>query len=228
MKSKNFVSVLFFIAALLVWNCGGKNSPKKEPVNVKEVKDTTIAVKVKNNAIPKVESITEKEALKRMRQFININKRKYLNSDYAQIDDIESVFGDFNADMVTDYFFNVTIDYGGDFIPTHHFLYDSKEDKIREIIVDEQPDSWSHITPRAIQENKIIGTAHLWKAVSPDFIATQEVKSGFTILGNKLSIAPDSKKAVLAAHKKVLKEYAQMEKDFMESQQSYEETEEEQ
>jgi len=228
MTTKNNVMVLFFLAGFLLWNCGGKNSQKKDTDIVKEVKDTTIAFNAKTNAIPKAESITEKEALKRMRQFINLNKRKYLDSEYAEIEDIVSVSGDYNADMVTDYFFNVSIYYGGDFVPTRHFLYDSKEDKIREIIVDEQPDSWSHITPRTIQENKIIGTAHLWKAVSPDFIATQDVKSGFTISGNKLSIAPDSRKAVLAAHKKVLTEYAQMEKDFMESQQSYEETEEEQ
>jgi hypothetical protein len=225
MKTKYYKLSLLLAMAALVWSCGGQESTKKENPAASEGKDTLTTVKDTVSLEPEVVSITEKEALKKMRDFIKANRRKYLDSDYAEINDVSAVAGDYNADKLTDYFFNVSIDYGGDFLPTYHFLYDSKEQKIREITVVKNPDSFASVDPKALVENKVIGTALLWQALSAEDIASREVKAEFIIKGNKLTIDPKFKKVVLAAHNKVMKEISQMEEQMMQNQNTYEESE---
>lgn len=205
------ISAFTFISSLL-FSCG--DSAEKKTSENKPDKDTlTVEQKAEPEEKPVV-SLTKKEAEARMNAFLKENRRKY--DGEGEFDGIEIFSGNYNKDGALDYFFTVGFS-GSDFVYHKHFFYNSVDDKIVELTINKTPEFLKSIRPTEISEGKFLGKLNFWNAYSYDLFAERDIKSEFTIEGNKIIFDKKELPKFKKAAKEITKELDQMQQEMMEN-----------
>ncbi len=165
-----------------------------------------------------VVSLTKKEAEDRMEAFVKQNKKKY--ADYGEDIGISCVGGNYTLDGAMDYFYSVEF-YGiGDYGYSMNFFYNSDQDKITELSIN-QPEELSNdlrsITAKELKEGVLIGTAELFGAFSGEHNASRSVSAEFTIDGDKINYDKKYLPKFFKAKQEIQNELNKMEQELMNS-----------
>lgn len=108
---------LSLLVVMSLNSCGGSEKPNTTNNNTK--KDTlTVKNEITEPEEKPVVSLTEKEAERRMKTFLKENSKKY----EGEFQDMDLIGGNYTKDGALDYFYNVQLYPGGDFVYTTHFF----------------------------------------------------------------------------------------------------------
>lgn len=175
---------LSLLVVMSLNSCGGSEKPNTTNNNTK--KDTlTVKNEITEPEEKPVVSLTEKEAEKRMKTFLKENSKKY----EGEFQDMDLIGGNYTKDGALDYFYNVQLYPGGDFVYTTHFFYESDQDKIRELNINSATDFMKNIDVKKITEGKLVGSAYFF-TTGFQRDAFRSVNAEFTIEGNKIYFDP--------------------------------------
>jgi hypothetical protein len=206
--------ILIFICLIVLCGCNDTQPVTEQDINtIVDPEENAVAVN------EPIRSLTKSLAEERIRKFLKENSKIY--QDYGQIEDIYLVGGDYSNNGATDYFYTVNFYPGGDFIYPTHFLYDSNQDKIRELKMNKTIEFIHSIDVKEITAGKLNGTASIWNALSGEHISSRTVKAEFTIEGDKINCDKKFMPAFIKAQKEIQRELQKMEREMMEEADAY-------
>lgn len=192
-----------------------KSKPKASDI------DTSLSASIDTSSAKAatVPSLTKKEAEAKMKAFLKENSKKY--REYGELQEMNLIGGNYDQDGGLDYFYKLSFYPGGDFVYPYHFFYDSKEGKIRELVLNKPTSNMQSIDAKEIKEGKIIGNASIFSALNVEIDAFRNVAAEFTIDGNKINCDKKFTPKLKKAEKEIANELAAKEREMMENADAY-------
>ena len=205
------INALLMIALL---SCGDKHS-ESQKLNKKNSEE--IKTEEKIEAEPVKISLTKQQAIDKLKAHL----KKSSNAIIGSIEEIKTVGGDYNEDSVSDYFYLVSANEGGDYLSFYHYFYDSTNEKITELTFNGKPESFLNLTASNIQKGKITGKALLVYRLNYDTDFSKELIGDFIIKGNKFVIDNANISKFIKADKKLSNEMSKAELLMQENADAY-------
>jgi hypothetical protein len=214
MKKKLKITAINILLMIALFSCGDKHS-ESQKLNTKNSEEVKTEEKVE--AEPVKISLTKKQAIDKLKEYI----KKSSNSILGSIEEIKTVGGDYNEDGVSDYFYLVSANEGGDYLSFYHYFYNSTKEKITELTYNGKPESLLNLTASNIQKGKITGKALLVYRLTYDTDFSKELIGDFIIKGNKFVIDNANISKFIKADKKLSDEMSKAELLMQENADAY-------